>query len=133
MLITSALTQFKDEVDKLVATTQKAVESIQVMVARQNQFIQSIDTVANNVREFMSVIRSLPYNNLKLENNPQEDNEAIANVLESAANTCQSWYIASNFISLHGGNHLDEEMEGILLQTRGLQELFARRWEYLVG
>ena len=104
-----------------------------MMVARQNQFIQSIDAVANNVREFMSVIRALPYNGLKLKDDLQEDNEAIASVLESAANTCQNWYIASNFISLHGGNHLDEEMEGILLQARGLQELFARRWEYLVG
>ena len=128
----SGLAAFKEEVDKLATITQKAVESIQVMVARQNAFIQSIDNVATNVREFMTSIRTLPYGNLKLADNLQEDNDAIANVLEAAANTCQSWYIASNFISMNGGNHLDEEMEGILLQTRGLQELFARRWEYLV-
>ena len=83
----------------MVTVTQKTVESIQVVIARQNSFIQGIDTMSTNMKELMETTRAMDYSSLKLGDTIQEDNEV---------------------------------MEGILLQTRGLQELFARRWDYLV-
>lgn len=116
----------------MVTVTQKTVESIQVVIARQNSFIQGIDTMSTNMKELMETTRAMDYSSLKLGDTIQEDNEVIVKVMESTAKACDAWFFAADFIPSRGGRRLDEEMEGILLQTRGLQELFARRWDYLV-
>ena len=123
---------FKEEVEKLTVVTQKTVESIQLVIARQNSFIQSIDAMASNMNELIQTTRAMDYKSLKLDDAVQEENDVIVKTLESTTKACTDWFHASDFVPSHGGRNLDEEMEGILLQTRGLQELFVRRWEYLV-
>ena len=123
---------FKEEVEKLTTITQKTVESIQLVIARQNAFIQSIDAMSSNMKELIQTTRSMDYKSLKLDDTIQEENDVIVKALESTTKACDDWFFASDFVPSRGGRRLDEEMEGILLQTRGLQELFVRRWDYLV-
>lgn len=131
--VEASLKVFKEEVDKLVEVTQKAVEAIQLMVARQNAFTQSIDAMAKEMTAFVETTRSMNYTSLKLEESVQENNDAVVRAMDTTARACAAWFTAADFIPSHGGCRLDEDMGGILLRVRGLQELFARRWEYLVA
>ena len=131
--VEASLKVFKEEVDKLVEVTQKAVEAIQLMVARQNAFTQSIDAMATEMKAFVDTTRSMNYTSLKLDESVQQNNDAVVQAMDVTANACSAWFTAEDFIPSHGGCHLDEDMGGILLRVRGLQELFARRWEYLVA
>ena len=74
---------FKEEVEKLTAITQKTVESIQLVIARQNSFIQSIDAMSSNMKELIQTTRSMDYKSLKLDDTIQEENDVIVNALES--------------------------------------------------
>ena len=131
--VEASLKVFKEEVDKLVEVTQKAVEAIQLMVARQNAFTQSIDAMATEMKAFVDTTRSMNYTSLKLDESVQQNNDAVVQAMDVTANACSAWFTAADFIPSHGGCRLDEDMGGILLRVRGLQELFARRWEYLVA
>ena len=73
------------------------------------------------------------YTSLKLDESVQQNNDAVVQAMDVTANACSAWFTAADFIPSHGGCRLDEDMGGILLRVRGLQELFARRWEYLVA
>ena len=131
--VEASLKVFKEEVAKLVEVTQKAVEAIQLMVARQNAFTQSIDAMATEMKAFVDTTRSMNYTSLKLDESVQQSNDAVVRAMDVTANACSAWFTAADFIPSHGGCRLDEDMGGILLRVRGLQELFARRWEYLVA
>ena len=131
--VEASLKVFKEEVDKLVEVTQKAVEAIQLMVARQNAFTQSIDAMATEMKAFVDTTRSMNYTSLKLHESVPQYNDAVVQAMDVTANACSAWFTAADFIPSHGGCRLDEDMGGILLRVRGLQELFARRWEYLVA
>ena len=131
--VEASLKVFKEEVDKLVEVTQKAVEAIQLMVARQNAFTQSIDAMATEMKAFVDTTRSMNYTSLKVDESVQQNNDAVVQAMDVTANACSAWFTAADFIPSHGGCRLDEDMGGILLRVRGLQELFARRWEYLVA
>ena len=129
----SPMKAFKDQVAKLVEVTQKAVESIQTMVARQNAFTQSIDAMSSAMKELLETTRLMNYQSLKVAPELQEENSTIVKNLEATTKACDAWFFAADFIPMRGGRSLDTEMAGILLQTQGLAELLERRWVYLVG
>ena len=119
--------------DKLVTVTKKTVDSIHDMIAHQNAFTQAIDVMATNMTELSSITTGMNYESLKSSEDLQQKNMKIAETLNSAVKACKEWFFAADFIPNRGGRALGDEMEGILLQTQGLAELFQRRWSYLVG
>lgn len=129
----SALKAFKLQVEKLVTVTESTVTAVQTMVARQNAFIQSIDVMSTNLKELVATTQQMNYTSLKVPPSIQEHNDTIAKTLDTAANACDQWFTAADFVPTRGGRTLDAEMNGILLQAQGLAELFQRRWNYLVG
>lgn len=133
MLTDSSLKAFKEQVEQLVTVTRKTVESIQTMIARQNAFTQSIDVMSTNMKELLDTTKKMNYQSLKVDDKMMQDNEAIGKILEATSKACDSWFFAADFIPNRGGRALGDEMEFVLLQTEGLQELFERRWQYLVG
>ena len=128
----SQLKAFREQVDKLVEVTKKTVDSIHDMIAHQNAFTQAIDVMSVNMKELSTITKSMNYSSLKCDAKLQEQNSTISNSLDSAIRACNNWFNAADFIPSRGGRALGEEMEGILLQTQGLSELFQRRWNYLV-
>lgn len=90
---------FKEEVEKLTAITQKTVESIQLVIARQNSFIQSIDAMSSNMKELIQTTRSMDYKSLKLDDTIQEENDVIVKALESTTKACDDWFLL--LISFH--------------------------------
>ena len=133
MLTDSSLKAFKEQVELLVTVTRKTVESIQTMIARQNAFTQSIDVMSTNMKELLDTTKKMNYQSLKVDDKMMQDNEAIGKILEATSKACDSWFFAADFIPNRGGRALGDEMEFVLLQTEGLQELFERRWQYRVG
>ena len=107
----------------LVTVTRKTVESIQTMIARQNAFTQSIDVMSTNMKELLDTTKKMNYQSLKVDDKMMQDNEAIGRILEATSKACDSWFFAADFIPNRGGRALGDEMEFVLLQTEGLQEL----------
>lgn len=133
LLFISSLKAFKEQVETLVTITRKTVESVHTMIARQNAFTQSIDVMSTNMKELMETTKKMNYKSLKVDDKMLQDNDTISKILESTSKACDSWFFAADFIPNRGGRALGDEMEFVLLQTEGLQELFERRWQYLVG
>ena len=109
------------------------MESVHTMIARQNAFTLSIDVMSNDMKELMETAKMMNYQGLKANEELQQDNERIVKILESTSKACDAWFFAADFIPNRGGRSLGDEMEFVLLQTEGLQQLFERRWTYLVA